>query len=68
MSDNQNQSISNMDRELAAVAAGDKNLYYIEGDLLGTDREATVDPSHPTTLGFMRMAEGIIPTLQKILN
>ena len=49
-------------------AAGDKNLYYIEGDLLGTDREATVDPSHPTTLGFMRMAEGIIPTLQKILN
>ena len=50
------------------IAAGDKNLYYIEGDLLGDDREATVDPSHPTTLGMMRLAEGIAPTLQKILN
>ncbi len=57
-----------MAAELLPAASGDKLLQYIEGCQLGTDREATVDPPHPTTVDFMRMAEGIIPTLQKILN
>ncbi len=44
-------------------------LYYIEGEtLLGTDGEGAVDGTHPTDLGFMRMAEGIAPTLKQALK
>jgi hypothetical protein len=40
------------------IKAGDQNLMYIEGEgMLGDDDEATVDSSHPTDLGFYRMAE-----------
>lgn len=47
------------------VAAGDKHLYYLEGEtLLGADGEDTVDGSHPTDLGFMRQAAA----MEKVLG
>ncbi|QDU37243.1 hypothetical protein Mal4_15530 [Maioricimonas rarisocia] len=50
-------------------AAGDENLYYIEGDdLLGDDGEGTVDSSHPTDLGFMRQADAMARVLRPILE
>ncbi|MBM81900.1 MAG: hypothetical protein CMJ78_15095 [Planctomycetaceae bacterium] len=49
--------------------AGDKNLYYIEGEnLLGDDGEGTVDSSHPTDLGFMRQATEFRKVLEPILK
>lgn len=51
------------------VKAGDKNVFYVSADkLLGADGEDTVDGTHPTDLGFLRMAEGITPVLQKALR
>jgi hypothetical protein len=48
---------------------GVRNLYYIPcDDLLGHDGEATVDGTHATDLGFMRMADVIAPELEKILK
>lgn len=53
----------------ALVAKGVKRLSYIEGaGLLGSDGEATVDGTHPTDLGFMRMADAIEPTLWQCLR
>ena len=50
-------------------AAGVKHLYYLPGNhLLGQDNLATVDGSHPTDLGFMRMADAFEPLLEKILT
>jgi hypothetical protein len=50
-------------------AAGDNNLYYLEGDrLLGDDGEATVDGSHPTDLGFVRQAAAFADALAPILK
>ncbi len=50
-------------------AATDPNLHRIQAkDLLGTDHEATVDGSHPTDLGFMRMADAISPVLHEIIR
>ncbi|HVF10547.1 MAG TPA: SGNH/GDSL hydrolase family protein [Abditibacteriaceae bacterium] len=48
---------------------GDKNLCFFDGgELLGSDYdECTVDGVHPTDLGFMRMANGLAPTLEEIL-
>lgn len=49
-------------------AAGVPDLTYVPGEtLLGNDGEATVDGTHPTDLGFMRMAEALAPVLRKIL-
>ena len=46
----------------------EKNLFFIPGkDLIGHDDEATVDGTHPTDLGFMRMSEVIEPVLRKAL-
>jgi len=51
------------------VKAGDKRLLYVSAaDLLGTDTEGTVDGTHPTDLGFMRMADAIEPTLRRALK
>ena len=51
------------------LAAGVPGLTYVPGEgLLGTDGEATVDGTHPTDLGFMRMAEALAPVLRKILE
>ena len=49
-------------------AAGIQGLHYVPaGSLLGTDGEATVDGSHPTDLGMMRMAAALAPHLRRIL-
>jgi len=51
------------------IAAGVKNLHYIPcNDLFGHDHEATVDGTHATDLGFMRMADAIEPVLRKIMK
>nr|WP_261306432.1 SGNH/GDSL hydrolase family protein [Paenibacillus andongensis] len=49
---------------------GDANIYFYDGsNLLGEDaHECTVDGVHPTDLGFLRMANGLAPVLQKILT
>lgn len=50
-------------------AQGVKGLRYIPCDnLLGNDSEATVDGTHPTDLGSLRMADAIEPVLRRILN
>jgi lysophospholipase L1-like esterase len=49
--------------------AGDRKLYYVPAtNLLGADGEATVDGTHPTDLGFLRMAETIAPVLRRALK
>jgi len=55
----------------AALAAGDQNVYFIDGEtLLGeTDRcLCTIDGCHLNDLGFYRMASVIFPVLQDALN
>lgn len=54
-----------------ALAAGDKNVYYIDGgDLFaGAERwDCTVDAIHPNDLGFRRMANVIGSKLARILD
>lgn len=42
----------------AELHSQDKNLHYLTGEnQLGADGEDTVDGSHPTDLGFLRMAD-----------
>jgi hypothetical protein len=49
--------------------AGDKNLYYIEGDhLYGDDGEGSTDGSHANDLGFMRQSEIFAKTLAPLLK
>ena len=50
-----------------AVAAGDKNVYFIDGATLITT-ESMVDRTHPTDLGFTLMADGIEPVLRLALE
>ncbi len=51
---------------LGLAAAGAASL---EGEkLLGQDRDDTVDGSHPSDLGFMRMAEVFEPVIRRILE
>jgi lysophospholipase L1-like esterase len=48
---------------------GDANLYYVSAtNLLGLDGEGTVDGSHPTDLGFLRMADEIGPAVARLLH
>lgn len=54
-----------------AVAEGDKNVYFIDGEtFFGTeDRDACiVDRTHPTDLGFYRMTQVIEPVIRNILK
>ncbi len=45
------------------------NLYRVAGeDLLGHDGLGTVDGTHPTDVGFLRMAEAIEPLLRRALQ
>lgn len=56
---------------LNAVAAGDKNVWFIDGEtLFGTDNpdECTVDGCHPNDLGFFRMYKTILPVLKEALK
>ena len=47
----------------------DKNIYKIKStELYGTDREATVDGTHATDLGFYRMSRPIIKQVKSILK
>ena len=49
---------------------GDYNIYFFDGsDSLGGDDffECTVDGSHPTDLGFLRMADAIEKVLATIV-
>ena len=51
------------------VAEGVKGLTYVEGDpLFGDDGEATVDGTHATDLGFLRMAQALAPVLATALG
>lgn len=52
-----------------AVAAGDKNVYFIDGkDLMKIAKDdGTVDGCHPTDLGFFSIAEAVIEVLSDIL-
>lgn len=48
---------------------GVPNLHYLEGErLLGDDGEATVDSSHPSDLGMVRMADALTPVLRPLLT
>jgi len=48
---------------------GVTGLSYVPGEtLLGNDGEATVDGTHPTDLGFQRMADALEPVLRKALE
>lgn len=51
-------------------AAGDQLLFAIDGyELLGEDYgDTTVDGTHPTDLGFYRIAKGLLPILQEVLS
>jgi hypothetical protein len=50
-------------------AAGVPGLHYVEGGrLLGDDGEATVDASHPTDLGMLRMADALEPVLRPLVH
>ncbi|WP_406699809.1 SGNH/GDSL hydrolase family protein [Singulisphaera sp. Ch08] len=50
-------------------AEGIEGLHYLDGDpLLGDDGEATVDGSHPTDLGFMRMADVFTHAIAPLVN
>jgi hypothetical protein len=47
---------------------GDRNLHYVKGrSLFGDDNEGSLDASHPSDLGYMRMAECLFPVLKKLL-
>ena len=47
----------------------EKNISYISSEhIIGDDAEGTVDGTHPTDLGFARMAETIEPVLKKLLK
>ena len=48
--------------------SGHDKLWLVPGDtLLGDDGDATVDGTHPTDLGFHRMADALEPTLREAL-
>ena len=54
-----------------ALAAGDKNVYFIDGSTLleGEFAEScTSDGSHPNDLGFLRMADKIGAVIARIMN
>ena len=54
-----------------AVKAGDKNVYYIDGEPFFGEQDrhlCTIDRVHPNDLGFYRMATVILPTMKKMLN
>jgi hypothetical protein len=53
-----------------AIDEGDENVYFLDGKRLfgNFNRDScTVDGAHPNDLGFMRMAEAFIATIEDIL-
>jgi YVTN family beta-propeller protein len=52
----------------ARRVAGDQHITLVPAaTLLGDDGDGTVDDSHPTELGFARMADGLEPYLRRAL-
>lgn len=55
----------------SAVAQGDKNAYFIDGETLFGERGrecCLVDVVHPGDLGHMKMADRIYPVLKRIID
>ncbi len=53
-----------------ALAAGDQHVYFVDGETFFGEKDrqlCTIDTTHPNDLGFYRMAEAILPTMQTIL-
>ena len=53
-----------------AVKNGDKNVWFLDGETMfgKDDRGAcTVDGTHPTDLGMKRMADVMLPVLEKAI-
>jgi len=49
--------------------SGQRKVFYVRAArLIGDDGEATVDGTHPTDLGFVRMADAIEPALRRALR
>jgi lysophospholipase L1-like esterase len=49
--------------------AGQRKLFSVPAaKLIGMGGEATLDGTHPTDLGFMRMADAIEPVLRRALK
>lgn len=60
-----NEALKAVYEELKGEISG---LHYVETtDLLGDDSEATVDGTHATDIGFLRMAEVIAPVVKQLL-
>lgn len=54
---------------VAPLLGSDHHLYCVPGEtLLGEDGEATVDGTHPTDVGFLRMADALEPVLRRALG
>lgn len=54
-----------------ALASGDKNVYYIDGETFFGEEDrtlCTIDITHPNDLGFYRMAKTILPVMKKMLG
>lgn len=54
-----------------ALASGDKNVYFIDGEsfFLGRDEnDCSVDGTHPNDMGFSLMADGIESEIQRALR
>ncbi|OUS69139.1 hypothetical protein B1748_31990 [Paenibacillus sp. MY03] len=50
---------------------GDHNIHFVDGlKLLGNDsaEECTVDGTHPTDLGFLRIAQSLAPVIKSLLR
>jgi hypothetical protein len=68
-----NETVTKQRKELELAyeqlkKSGVSELFYLEGDgLIGRDHEGTVDGIHPNDVGMMRIAEGMLPLLKKIL-
>ncbi len=54
-----------------ALALGDKNVYFIDGGKIFTGirgEACTVDGDHPNDLGFMTIAETVLPVIKEALG
>lgn len=59
-----------MESYCRAIAAGDRNVFFVDGAMLFAEDQAdscTVDHCHPNDLGFYRFYRGLLPTLERIL-
>ena len=57
-----------MNTFLYAMAQGDENVYFIDGERLLPNDSCTVDALHPNDLGFYFMAEAVSATITQILR